>query len=84
MIFLTAEDGAADTIRPRLDAMDADVANVLHFEGISRSDDDVDYFQLDQHLPVLREAITDDVRLFVIDPISAYMGDIDSHKNADV
>jgi len=84
VIFLTAEDGAADTIRPRLDAMDADVANVFHFEGISRSDDDVDYFQLDQHLPVLREAITDDVRLFVIDPISAFMGDIDSHKNSDV
>jgi len=86
VIFLTAEDGAGDTIRPRFDAMDADVANVLHFEGIGQGDDVVDCFQLDRHLAALRETILemDDLRLFVIDPISAFMGDIDSHKNSDV
>jgi len=86
VIFLTAEDGAGDTIRPRLDAMDASVENVFHFEGIRSGNDVLDFFQLDKHLTALRETISEmgDVRLFVLDPITAFMGDTDSHKNADV
>jgi archaellum biogenesis ATPase FlaH len=86
VIFLTAEDGAADTIRPRLDAMDASVENVFHFEGIRSNSDVVDFFELDKHLIPLQEAISemDNVRLLVIDPITAFMGNTDSHNNADV
>ena len=86
VIILTAEDGAGDTIRPRLDAMSANVGDVFHFEGISNGTDDLDFFQLDQHLAELNSAISEleNVRLVVIDPISAYMGKCDSHNNTDV
>jgi hypothetical protein len=44
------------------------------------------YFSLKHHLPQLEEALAEwpDVRLIVIDPISAYCGQTDSHKNAEV
>jgi len=86
VIILTAEDGAGDTIRPRLDAMNTNVDHVFHFEGISNGTDDLDFFQLDQHIAVLSSAIKEleNVRLVVIDPITAYMGKCDSHNNTDV
>ncbi len=43
-------------------------------------------FSLEVDLPRLAEVLDDypDIRLVVIDPVSAYCGRVDSHKNADV
>jgi hypothetical protein len=84
--ILTAEDGAADTLRPRLDAAGADVARVHHIDGIRSNDGKPRYLSLASHLPVIEEWLKahPEVRLFVVDPISAFMGDGDSHKNAEV
>jgi len=91
VLFLSAEDDAADTLRPRLEAAGADLRRVHVVEGViagytqdgSRKDRT---FSLEKDLQALESKLSElrDVALVVIDPISAYLGDVDSHKNADV
>jgi hypothetical protein len=87
VIILSAEDDAADTIRPRLDAAGADATRVLIVSAV-RSDDGKGRrtFSLQADLDLLEREITKarDVRLVIIDPISSYLGKTDSHKNFDV
>lgn len=84
--ILTCEDGAADTLRPRLDAAGADVSKVHHIDGICSSDGKPHFLSLASHLPAVGEwlSLHPEVRLLVVDPISAFMGEGDSHKNAEV
>ncbi len=92
VVLLTGEDNLADVVRVRLDAAGADVSKVVAIEGVRVRDDegkildDDVYFNIDQHIPALELAVerTLNVRLVIIDPISAFMGRTDSHKNAEV
>lgn len=86
VVLLTAEDDLADTVRPRLDNMGADSSKIMAIEGVQISKEGQKYFDLSQHIPVLEQAIesSKDVKLVIIDPISAYLGGTDSHKNAEV
>jgi putative DNA primase/helicase len=90
VIFLSAEDDAADTIRPRLDAAGADVsrAHILEAVHVQLTDGSLTEkpFNLETDIAVLEGALHEhpDVRLIVIDPISAYLGGVDSHSNAEV
>ncbi len=96
VLFLSAEDGLEDTIRPRLDASGADCARVHFLKGVSvpkvvhgvgeAEDRKIRMFGLHQDLEVLEKALEmlQNCKLVIIDPISAYMGDTDSHKNSDV
>jgi putative DNA primase/helicase len=90
VIFLSAEDDAADTIRPRLDAAVADVSRVHILEAVRVQLTDGSLtekpFNLETDSAVLEGALREhpDVRLIVIDPISAYLGGVDSHSNAEV
>ena len=86
VVILTAEDGLADTVRVRADAAGADVSRIKILEGIINKEGEQEYFNLVEHLPALEQAIkkTNDVLLVGIDPITAYLGIIDSHKNSSV
>jgi putative DNA primase/helicase len=90
VVLLTAEDGIADTIRPRLDAAGADVARIVALEAIrsvgENRRESARTFDLSQDLPALESAIrsVEGCRLVVIDPVTAYLGGVDSHKNAEV
>jgi len=90
VIFLSAEDDAADTIRPRLDAAGADVSRVHILEAVRVALTDGSLtekpFNLETDSACLEGALRErpDVRLIVIDPISAYLGGVDSHSNAEV
>src|SRR5262249_42922187 len=88
VIMLSAEDGVADTIVPRLMAAGADrekvkiVTAVRQEDGTGRR-----IFSLTQDLDALETLITKlgDVGLVIIDPVDAYIGgNVDSHKNAAV
>jgi putative DNA primase/helicase len=87
VIILNAEDGADDTVVPRLIAAGADlervhiVSAVLQEGGKGRRT-----FNLQADLALLERKIAEisDVALVIIDPISSYMGKADSHKNAEV
>lgn len=89
-IFLSAEDDAADTIRPRLDAAGADVSRVHILEAVCVQHTNGSLtektFNLETDITALEEALRKhpDVRLIVIDPLSAYLGGVDSHSNAEV
>ena len=80
----------ADTIRPRLEAAGADLTRVHILDAIEEQAEDGEIirraFNLKSDLGRLETLLTElcDVRLLSIDPITAYLGDTDSHKNADV
>jgi hypothetical protein len=89
VIFLCAEDGAADTIVPRLMATDANLRRV-HIITAVGSDGGQGHrrafdLQSDMHLLERKIAKLGDVRMVVIDPISSYLGPkLDSHVNSAV
>ncbi|MFW6062320.1 MAG: AAA family ATPase, partial [Planctomycetota bacterium] len=86
VIFLSAEDDPADTIRPRMDAAGADVERAFVIAAI-REKGTQRGFDLTRDLDRLDQLVQEigDVRLIVIDPISAYLGGkMDSHRNTDV
>lgn len=89
VIFMTAEDGLADTIRPRLDAADADASRVFVIEGKEAEDDEGDTKTASitlQDLATLEIAVEEvQPSLVVIDPIQGFMGrDADMNKANDV
>jgi len=90
VVLLAAEDGLADTVRPRLDAAGADVTRVHAVEGV-RS------LGLDTGEPYLRPPTLGDVealqelvervgaRLLIVDVLMAYLpSGTDSHKDQDI
>lgn len=86
-LILSAEDDPNDTIRPRLEAMGADLTRVHLVEGVVAPQGRVCRpARLDDDMKVLAHAARqiEDLRLIVIDPISAYLGSTDSHNNAEV
>ena len=91
VIFLSAEDDAEDTGRPRLEAAGADLSRVFILDAVVdgyRSDGSevqrgfnlkTDLIRLGNMLDEIGGAA-----LIVIDPITAYLGETDSHKNAEI
>jgi len=80
-----------DNIRPRLDAAGADPTRICALEAIREFDPATGKprqrgFCLDKDIHNLEHAIRrmGDCRLVVIDPISAYLGEANSHNNAEV
>ncbi|NOG54738.1 MAG: AAA family ATPase [Planctomycetes bacterium] len=96
IVMISGEDDIADTIRPRLDAADADVRRISVVTGVWHQPYDADseskpdpterLFNLISDIGALEQAIsnTPDCAVVIIDPITAYMGETDSHKNAEV
>jgi putative DNA primase/helicase len=88
VIFLTAEDGLADTIRTRADAAKADVRRIYCLDVVHDENGKASSFSLQEDLVLLGEKVREigDVALIVVDPITAYLGAgrIDTHKTADV
>jgi putative DNA primase/helicase len=78
VILFSAEDGIADTIRPRVDALGGDPANVL----VMQKDQAL---SLKKDLVRIEGAVSETKPLLVvIDPVSAYMGGIDPFKDTEV
>ena len=91
VVILNAEDDLEDTIRVRLDRAGANVKRIIAFEGMRTTDPDDGTsgrheFSLRHGIEALASEIGSlgDCRLVIIDPISAYCGTTDTHKNSDV
>jgi hypothetical protein len=86
VIFLSAEDAINDTLRPRLEAAEADLTKVHILKGVSGDDGQRRTFSLQRDLSLLGEALKEipNVSLICMDPLTSYMGMIESHRTTDV
>ncbi len=85
VIFLSAEDDPADTIKPRLLAHDANTEMVLSVSSIEHKNVSKS-FSLEEDIDDLEKLVKErgDILLIVIDPITAYLGNVDSNSNSGV
>lgn len=90
VVLMSAEDGIADTIVPRLIAAGADLRRVHAVTAVTHTDEDGATHTTAPSLPrdigLLRAAITScRARLVIIDVLMAYLsGRVDSHRDQDV
>ena len=90
VLLLSAEDDAADTIRPRLTAAGANLERVHIVTAAHQVDASGEtrerFLTLTEHSDALIASMRrlPKPRLLIIDPISAYMSGVDTHKNGEV
>ena len=78
VIYQTAEDGLAETVRPRLDAMGADCSTVFVIDESQKC-----LSLSDKRIEDAIESVH--AKLFILDPIQAYLGaDVDMHRANEV
>lgn len=84
-LLISSEDGAGDTLIPRLIAAEADRSKVKIFYHTITADGDKG-FTLDTDLPALRQALEENpaVKLVVIDPISNHLGELSLNREQEV
>lgn len=89
VLLLSAEDGLADTVRPRLDAAGAELTAVHAVEGVPVVDENGERTLRPPTLAdvaALEQAVIDTgARLIVVDVVMAYLpAGTDSHKDQDI
>jgi hypothetical protein len=86
VLLLSAEDGPADTIRPRLEAAGADLDRVHLMPAVRTPDEDERLVVLPADLPAIKKEIMKrNAKLTIIDPLVAYLSaDIDVNKDQSV
>lgn len=84
VLILSAEDGLADTVRPRVDTQGGDATRVYVLRAVRLAGQECP-FNLDRDLPALEQAIRETgARVVMVDPLSAYLGGRDSFKDSDL
>ncbi len=90
VIFLSAEDSAEDTIVPRLTAAGANLHEIFIIDSVRVVDDTGNsteqLFDLNADLLYLKEMLSKlpGVAAIFIDPITAYIGNVDDSKNSRI
>ncbi len=86
VVLLSAEDGLADTIRPRLDAAGADTSKILALATVPDEDGHDRLLSIPEDLGLIEKGIRRvGARLMVVDPLMAFLSsDTNSHRDQDV
>lgn len=90
VVLISGEDDPGDTIRPRLEAAGADLSRVHLIKGrtikLEDGTETIEVLSLQNTIGELDALLTDwtDVKLIVVDPIGAYTGRADTHKDGEV
>ena len=86
VVVLSAEDGLADTVRPRLDAAGGDPTRVLALTAKYDDNAGDQLLSLPEDIPLIEQGIEEvEADLVPIDPLVAFFGSkIDSHRDQDV
>ena len=86
VVLLSAEDGLADTIRPRLDAAGADTSRILALATVPDEDGHDRLLSIPEDLGLVEKGIRRvGARLVVVDPLMAFLsGETNSHRDQDV
>src|SRR5215216_4258861 len=85
-VILSAEDGLADTIRPRFDAAGGDPSKVVAVSTVPDGEGNERQIAIPDDLHVIEAAIERvGAVLVVIDPLMAFLpGEVNSHRDQDV
>lgn len=85
VLVLSAEDGAADTIRPRLEVAGADLMRVILLTMRNERGED-DLVSIPEDIPALTNILIDqDVALVIIDPLMAFLSsETNANRDQDV
>jgi DNA-binding CsgD family transcriptional regulator len=87
-ILLTTEDDPGDTMRPRLDALNADVSRIHLLQGERTKEGHIAGMTLEK-ITTFLSAVNQireqghEVKILIIDPLNGFMGDGDSNKSED-
>ncbi len=89
-IVFSAEDSIADTIVPRLIALEAERGHIILARRVREANEAGEInrraFNLARDLPHLETTLdrNPNSKLVIVDPVSAFMSRVDTHKNAEV
>jgi predicted transcriptional regulator len=87
-LILTSEDDPEDTIRPRLDALGADVSRIHYLKSRIAQDNNttVTLWNRETFLDAADQirGMGRDFKLLIIDPLEGFLGGSDSNKNGNV
>lgn len=86
VLLLIAEDGLADTIRPRLDKLEADPSQVRALVAVQSADGKEQHFSIARDLEALEAVLVEGgYGMVIIDPLNAYLGgDVDTNRDSDL
>ena len=86
VVILSAEDGLADTIRPRFDAAGGDPSKAVAVSTVPDGEGNERQIAIPDDLHVIEAAIERvGALLVVVDPLMAFLpGDVNSHRDQDV
>lgn len=85
VIYMTAEDGLGDTIKPRLVNLGADCSRIFIIEGQRQGDAEMEPVGM-ADLDILRQAMKEiKPALVILDPLQAFLGSgVDMHRANEV
>lgn len=86
-VIASAEDGLGDTLRPRLEAADADLSRVYAVKFVIDDEGRVEPLSLVDHLSELDQMIKEtSARLVMVDPFNAYLpsAKVNTYKDQDI
>ncbi|MEJ7872821.1 MAG: AAA family ATPase, partial [Rubrobacteraceae bacterium] len=86
VVLLSAEDGLADTIRPRFDAAGGDPSKAVAVSTVPDAEGNERQIAIPDDLPTIEAAIERvGALLVVVDPLMAFLpGDVNSHRDQDI
>ncbi len=89
VLILAAEDGLADTLRPRYDAAGADTSKIHVVQARRTRGEDGEYesqVDLGRDIELIDELLESrpEISLVVIDPLTEFLGNIDGNSNVEV
>jgi len=84
VLLLTAEDGLADTVRPRMEDMAADLQRVKVLTAMRNEEGNERHPSLVDDLGAVETVLSEGgYKLLIIDPLNAYLGvTLDTHRDA--
>jgi len=86
VLILSTDEDPNYAIRPRADAAGADISKIFILEGSRDAEGMIKILNLTKDIHRLEDILEkdNDYRLILIDPLSDYIGHVDTHKYSDV
>lgn len=84
-VLMALEDGLADTLRPRLEAVGADLSKVASLQNVPDNEGKPRFPTLEDIDGIRQACVSAKARILLIDPLMAHWhGKTDSHRDQDV